>query len=128
MLGVLAKYMKDISVLRRLLFAAVFLSPELPEFWAVLLEFATEGKISKCSVLHEQVQSLTENIQVLNASAFKSNCELQHELISLHLSGKKPLGVILISPISSCIFCGGALQLRKDQHAPVVLYNITLVQ
>lgn len=126
MLGVLAKHMKDVSVLRRLLFAAVFLSPDLPEFWAVVVEFATEGKISKCSVTPQQVKTLIENIQVLNASAFRPDCELLKELISMDLPGKKPLGVILISPISSCILCGSTLQLRNDRHAPLVLYDINL--
>ena len=123
MLSVLAKHIKDVSVLRRLLFAAVFLSPELPAFWAVVLEFATQGEISKCSVTPEQIQTLTENIQVLNASAFKPDCELQKELVSMDIPGKKPLGVVLISPTSSCVFCGSQLQLRKDRHAPVVLYD-----
>lgn len=126
MLGVLAKYIKDVSVLRRLLFAVVFLNPELPAFWAVVLEFATEGKISKCSATPEQIKTLSENIQVLNASAFRPDCELQQELISLHLPGRKPLGVILISPTSSCVLCGSDLQLRKDRHAAVVLYDMKL--
>ena len=123
MLSVLAKHIKDVSVLRRLLLAAVFLSPELPAFWAVVLEFATQGEISKCSVTPEQIQTLTENIQVLNASAFKPDCELQKELVSMDIPGKKPLGVVLISPTSSCVYCGSQLQLRKDRHAPVVLYD-----
>ena len=126
MLGVLAKHIKDVSVLRRLLFAAAFLNPELPAFWAVVLEFATDGKISRCSVTPEQIKTLTENLQVLNASAFQPDSELQQELISLHLPGKKPLGVILISPVSSCVLCGSELQLRKDRHAPVVLYDMNL--
>ena len=36
MLGVPAKYFQDVSVLTILLFAAVFLSPELPMFWEVV--------------------------------------------------------------------------------------------
>lgn len=126
MLGLVAKYLQDASVLRRLLFAAVFLSPELPAFWEVVLEFATKGKLSKYSVTSEQIRALTENLQALNESAFTTDCKLQQELLSLHLPGKKPLGVILISPISSCLLCGCELQLRKDRHAPVVLYDINL--
>jgi len=65
MLGVLAKYFKDVSVLRRLLFAAVFLSPELPMFWEVVVEFATGGKVSKASVTPDQVRAMVENLQAL---------------------------------------------------------------
>lgn len=123
MLGVLAKYFQDVSVLRRLLFAVAFLSPELPMFWATVVEFATAGKVSKCSVTPDQVRALTENIQALNAAAFETDHALQKELIFLHLPGKKPLGIPLISPSSSCLLCGCQLQLRKDRHAPIVIYD-----
>ena len=49
MLEVISKYIKDISVLRRILFAASFLPPQLPQFWGVVLEFATVGKASAVS-------------------------------------------------------------------------------
>ena len=90
MLGVLAKYFQDVSVLRRLLFAAVFLSPELPMFWEVVVEFATAGKVTKGSVTPDQVRALIENIQALNAAAFEGDDNLQKELIFLKIPGKKP--------------------------------------
>ena len=58
----LAKYFKDVCVLRRLLFAVVFLSPELPMFWEVAVEFATAGEVLKLSVIPDQVKALVENI------------------------------------------------------------------
>ena len=106
MLGVLAKYFKDIAVLRQLLLAVVFLSPELPMFWTVLV-FATEGRIQQCSVTPEQVQALVENIEALNATAFQTDEVLPRELIYQTVSGKKPLGLPLISPVSTCVLCGG---------------------
>ena len=123
MLGALAKYFQDVSVLRRLLFAAVFLSPELPMFWEVVVEFATAGKITKGSVTPDQVRALIENIQALNAAAFEGDDILQKELIFLKIPGKKPLGIPLIGPSSSCLLCGCKLQLRKDRHASVVIYD-----
>lgn len=81
MLRVLAKCFQDVSVLRRLLFAAVFLSSELPMFWEVVVEFATAGKVTKGSVTPDQVRALIESIQALNAAAFKGNDMLQKELI-----------------------------------------------
>ena len=120
MLGVLAKYFQDISVLRRLLLAVVFLSPELPMFWAVVLEFATEGKIQKSSVTPDQVKALVENIEALNAAAFQTDEALRRELIYHTVSGKKPFGLPLISPVSTCVVCGCNLQLRKDRHAAIV--------
>lgn len=123
MLGLLAKYIKDVSVLRRLLFAVVFLSPDLPMFWQVVVEFATAGRVSKDSVTPDQVRVLIENIQALNATAFESDRTLMRELIFLDLPGKKPLGIPLISQISFCLVCGRQLQLRKDRHSPLVIYD-----
>ena len=80
MLGVLAKYIQDVSVLQRLLFAAVFLSPELPMFWGVVVEFATAGEVSKSSITPEQAKVLIENIQALNVAAFQTEHALQKEL------------------------------------------------
>ena len=54
----------------------VFLSPELPAFWAVVIEFATERNVSRCSVTAEQIQAITENIQALNSSAFQPDSKL----------------------------------------------------
>lgn len=123
MIGVLAKYIQDVSVLRRLLFAVTFLSPELPMFWGVVVEFATKGEVSKSSITPEQARMLTENIQFLNTAAFDTDHLLQKEMIFLSLPGRKPLGIPLISSASKCLLCGSSLQLRRDRNAPVVMYD-----
>ena len=74
MLGVLAKYFQDITVLRRLLLAVVFLSPELPMFWAVVLEFATEGKIQKSSVTPKLLLR-TSKLSMQQLSKQMKHCE-----------------------------------------------------
>ena len=68
----LSKYLQDASILRRLLFAVDFLSPELPMYWEVitLLDFATKGQVPKSSVTPNQERFLMENLQTFNASAF----------------------------------------------------------
>ena len=124
MLGVLAKYIQDVSVVRRLLFAVVFLTPDLPMYWGVVIEFATAGKVSRSSVTPDQVKALVENIETLDATAFQTDHTLQREMIFLTITGKKPLGIPLISPCTSCLLCGSKLQLRKDRHAPVVIYDM----
>ena len=48
---------------------------------------------------------------------------MQKKLIFLKIPGKKPLGIPLISPSPTCLHCGRQLQLRKDRHAPVVIYD-----
>ena len=114
MLGVLAKYIKDVSVVRRLLFAVVFLNPDLPMYWEVVIEFATAGKVSKLSVTPDQVRALIKNIETLDATAFQTDDALQKEMIFCSMSGKKPLGVPLISPSTSCSLCGTRLQIRRQ--------------
>lgn len=47
MLGAISKYISDVSVLRRLLFAVVHLPKDLPNFWGVAVEFATKEKESR---------------------------------------------------------------------------------
>ena len=44
MLEFIGKYIKDTSVMRRMLFAVFFLSPHLPEFWSLVVQFAMDGK------------------------------------------------------------------------------------
>lgn len=123
MLEVIAKYIKDVSVLRRLLFAAVFLSPQLPEFWGLVVEFATLGKDSAQSVTPEQARVFTENIRLLNAKAFDTDEDLLKEILRLEIPAAMPIGIPLISNNNNCLLCGSNLLLRKDRCAPLVLYD-----
>jgi hypothetical protein len=102
MLGVLAKYIQDVSVVRRQLFVVVFLTPDLPIYWGLVIEFATAGKVSRSSVTPDQVKALIENIETLDATAFQTDHALQREMI-VTITGKKPLGIPLISPCTSCL-------------------------
>ena len=89
-----------------------------------MIEFAIAGQGSRSSVTPEQVKALVENIETLDAIAFQTNDALQREMIFLIITGKKPLGVSLISPCTSCLLYGSKMQLRKDTYAPVVIYDI----
>ena len=122
MLELIAKYIKDASVLRKILFAAVFLSPCLPEFWSLVVQFATDGK-SESSITPEQAKALAENIQMLNSSAFATDETLFKQILLLELPSARPLGIPLVSDNSTCILCGRNLLLRKDRPVPVVLYD-----
>ena len=46
MLQAISKYIQDVSILRRLLFAVAHLPSDFPNLWGVAVEFATEGKES----------------------------------------------------------------------------------
>ena len=43
LLGTISKYVKNVSVARRLLFAVTNLPKDLPNLWGVAVEFATLG-------------------------------------------------------------------------------------
>ena len=122
MLELIAKYIKDASVLRKILFAAVFLSPHLPEFWSIVVQFATDGK-GESSLTPEQAKASTDNIQMLNSSAFATDEVLFKQVLQLELPAARPLGIPLISDNSTCILCGSKLLLRKDRPVRVVVYD-----
>ena len=123
MLGVVAKHIKDVSVLRRLLFAAKFLPRDMPNFWGAAIEFATAGKVDRNTVDPEIAAALIENIHSFDERAFDTDEALTKELISWMPSPGKPLGVVLISPETTCILCGQSLVLRKDRPTSLVIYD-----
>ena len=79
MLALIAKYIKDISVLRRLLFAVSQLPQDMPNLWGIAVEFATQGKESRNQVISEQVQVFVDNIQ--DATAFQTDDVILQEVV-----------------------------------------------
>lgn len=126
MLGVVANHLKDVSVLRRLLFAPTHLPCELPNLWGVAVEFATAGKVERNSVDPGTVAALVENIQSFDEQAFATDESLLRQLIGWSPSPERTLGIVLISPVSHCVLCGQALTLQKDRPASIVVYDDNL--
>ena len=123
MLGTVSKYIKDVSVLRRLLFAVAHLPTDLPNLWGVAVEFATKDQESRDSITKAQAKVLVENIQKLDALAFSTDRKLLGDLVDLEIPNCKPLGLILISDNNKCVQCGSKLQLRKERPSSVVIYD-----
>lgn len=121
MLGVICKYVRDVSVLRRLLFAVAFLPHGLPNLWAIAVAFAIRDHEARNTITAEQARTLVQNLQELDVEAFASDKKLVSDLIKF--SDGKPLGIILMSGNSKCLLCGSNLTLRKDCPAPVVVYD-----
>lgn len=122
MLGAISKYISDVSVLRRLLFAVAYLPSDLPDLWGVAVEFATRTK-AKSTITAAQARVFVENLQELDRVAFSTDRKLLQELLTFNVPNKKPLGLILISSNDHCIKCGSNLQLRKDRPSSVVIYD-----
>ena len=88
MLGAISKYISDVSVLRRLLFAAVHLPQDLPNIWGVAIEFAVKGKESRNAINSQQAQMFMENIQSLDDAAFSSENQLLLDLLEFQVDIK----------------------------------------
>ena len=72
-LGSIGKYIKDVSVLRRRLFAVSQLPQDMPNKWGIAVEFATQGKEGQNQITAEQVKVFTENMYVLDITAFQND-------------------------------------------------------
>lgn len=117
---------KDVSVLRRMLFATSFLPRDVPHYWEIIACFACRG--SSTSLSGDKVKLLMDNLQYLNSQAFTTDDKLMKELVSGEepLSSKQPLGIVLISDKQVCRLCGGKLLVRCDRPSRVTLYTLHL--
>ena len=118
------RHIKDVSVLRRMLFGATFLPEDLPNFWEVIVEFGTQGRHTE-GINVKETKLLFQNMKDLDCTAFATDQELFSELVSLKI-GKKPLGIVLISCNDTCLDCNSKLLLRKDRPAQVIVYDDTM--
>jgi hypothetical protein len=83
---------KDVAVLRRMLFATTYLPRGMPQYWEVIACFSNQGSNEKVST--SQVRLLMENLQTLNKQAFLSDLVLTNELLSTDSNPlTQPLGV-----------------------------------
>jgi len=65
-----SRHIKDVSVLRRMLFAATYLPDDLPNYWLMLVEFGTLGKnagsikIDEAKLLFQSMKEITTHLQM----------------------------------------------------------------
>jgi len=115
------KHIKEVSALRRMLFAATYLPEDTPNYWETLVAFGTTGREHE-SIKVEDARLLFQNMRELDSGVFATDHELFSELVSLKIK-EKPLGVVLVSSKNSCINCNSKLLLRKDRPAQVIVYD-----
>lgn len=113
----------DISVLRRLSFAAVTLHRDTPKYWELVASFGFL-KASGCTIpSSDEVKVLLENVKYLDEDAFDTDRHLTRELIQHDGFQGKPLGIVLISANNNCRLCGGNLLVRADRPSFPVVYS-----
>ena len=103
MFGTISKYIKNVSVVRRLLFAVMNLPKDLPNLWGVAVEFATWGQETRHTLNVEQAKLLVQNVQELDLLASDSDKKLLEDLMVFQVPKCKPLGLILISSKSDLL-------------------------
>jgi hypothetical protein len=69
----------DVSLLRRILFAAWQIPKDTPKYWMVVTNFAFKDKPVKPK--YDEVRLLVENTQSLDSEALRCDEELRRELI-----------------------------------------------
>lgn len=112
----------DVAILRRVLFAAVYLPRNLPDYWLAVTRFASLGG---SSLHHESVKVAVENLEIINEKAFATDQQLSREIHTLRSasSNPHPLGIVLVSSRSHCTLCGGKLLIRNDRGSHIVVYT-----
>lgn len=115
--------LQDLSLLRRLLFAVVYLPKDLPQYWFIVGKFVSQG--ADCSLEPEKCRVAAENLKLMNEKAFVKDDELTDEIHQLHVTpeANMPLGIVLISPHTTCRFCNGKLLVRHDRPSTLTVYT-----
>ena len=117
----IASSVPDVTVLRRLLFAAVHIPKSAPRYSELVTEIAYDGCEEKPSP--DRTRVLLENIEFLSNKAFDTDSMLLADLVSQKGIQGYPLGIILISENSVCKSCGGKLHVRADRPTFLALYT-----
>ena len=119
--------LQDVAVLKRILLAAVHLPRDLPHYWSVVTQFASQGSPSGQSLQPESVKIAVENLQSVNEKAFVTDKQLITEIHALCTSPSctTPLGIILVSAHTNCRLCGGKLLIRNNRPSHNTVYTET---
>lgn len=113
----------DVSVLRRLSFAAVTLHKDTPKYWELVASFGFL-KSSGCAIpSSDKVKVLLENVKYLEEDAFDADSHLMRELMQQEGFRGRSLGIVLLSANSECKVCGANLLVRADRPSFPVVYT-----
>ena len=110
------------AAVQRLIFAANYLPPDLPDYWNIVANFASSKNVTS-----QSAKIAMENLKVIDPEAFISDTLIIKEISGVEcIATKKPLGIPLVPNQTCCICCGGKLLLRSDRPSRISLYTNTL--
>ena len=125
-MDILPPEFRDFGVFRRLIFVASQLPEDVPQYWELVARFASQG-MQQCTVglQPESVKLVIENLKALDPQALLSDKLLLPELHSIRLttSHPRPVGIIFVSPHSTCGVCGDTLLVRNDRPSNLIVYT-----
>ena len=110
----------DVSVLRRLSFAAASLPGDTPNYWELVSSFGFSSCLPPST---DKVKILIENLKYLDEKSFDTDSQFLRELTLQEGFQGRPLGIVLISANSKCRLCGGNLLVRADRPSFPVIYT-----
>ena len=106
----------DLGLVRRIVFASVYLPKDTPDYWSKITAFATNNCEGSQDILPSTVKTMIENLQLLNDKAFCTDVEMMAEIHAFSPTGiSHPLGIVLVSSHTECHKCGGRLLVRGDR-------------
>lgn len=116
-----SNFTSDVSVLRRLVFAAKNVNTSAPRYWELVTRFGFKHSPEKSDA--RKIQVFIENLASLDQESFFSDTELLTELYQLEGYHGNPLGILLISSKDNCRRCAGKLHVRGDRPSFPMVYN-----
>ena len=116
-------FTSNLSVLRRLMFAADKIPPDTPKYWEIIAKFGFCSSTTTACL--EKVKVYIENVKYLYKDSLNDDI-LMNELIRCEGFQGHSLGIILISDNTTCKLCGGKLLIRKDRPSFPVIYTNNL--
>lgn len=111
----------NMSVLRRLVFAAKNINTSAPGYWDLVRRFGFKDCPKKPGA--KKVPTFIENLALLDQETFLGDTELLTELHHFEGYHGNPLGILLISSKETCKNCAGKLLVRGDRPSFPVVYN-----
>ena len=111
----------DVSILKRLIFAAKNINAAPPGYWNLVRGFGFKYYSEKPNL--SNIQTFIENLASLDKESFFSDAELFTELYQFEGYHGHPLGILLISSKDTCRNCAGKLNVCGDRPSFPMVYN-----
>ena len=115
MLQEASRVCSDISILRRLSFAAYTLHKDTPKYWELVTRFGFSKSSGSAIPSIDTVKLLVDNMKYLNEGAFNTDD------LKMVFQGQS-LGIVL-SANDKCKLCGGNLLVCADRPSFTTIYS-----